>query len=188
MKKLSGSKKLCWGRNWGTWEKENTQVQLLWRTAVMLQEMLLHSLCCIFTSWTVLVLVVHGEKGQGLEKWSPISTTLNSLPFRALQWASKLAGLLFWCPFSQSHQILSPNCICSFKIFLAVLFCISPPGTKKFCKPAVKMKRVFTFYHAKRKVLILLCCFENHKREKLRGLKNNKMATKMQTIVIWSRS
>lgn len=133
--------------------------------------------------------MVHGEEGQGLEKWGPINTTLNSLPFRALQLAFKFSGLLFWCPFSQSHQILSHNCICSFKIFLAVLFWIFPPGTKKFCKPAVKMQRVFTLYHAKMKVLIFLCCFENCKHMGiLRGLKNIRMTRKMQTIVVRSRS
>lgn len=109
------------------------------------------------------VLMAHGEEEQGLEKWGPINTTLNSLPFRALQWAFKLSGLLFWCPFSRSHQILSHNCICSCKIFLAVLFCISTPGTKKFCEPVVKMKRVLALYHTKRQVLIFLCCFENCK-------------------------
>lgn len=150
--------------------------------------MLLPHLCVEFSHHGQFCLsMVHGEEGQGLEKWGPINTTLNSLPFRALQWVFKLSGLLFWGPFSQSHQILSRNCICSFKIFLAVLFCISPPGTKKFCKPAIKMKRVFALYHTKKKVLIFLCCFENCKHMAiLRGLKNIKMTRKMQTIVIRS--
>lgn len=145
------------------------------------------SLCCIFASWTVLCFNGSWGRRARLGEVRSHYTTLNSLPFRALQWAFKPSSLLFSCPFSQPHQILSRNCICSLKIFLAVLSFISPPGTKKFCKPAVKMKRLFAFYHTMRKVLIFLCCFENCKHMGIwRCLKNIRMTRKMQTILIRS--